>query len=83
MIITILGHKIRVEFIILSILLIWFIHANTFFSCAGGINNGVNVIKEGFEVAEKLGSATGKASVKAVKKAGKNAAIEIAKEMPQ
>ena len=48
MILSIFGFKFRVEYILLSIVLIWFIHTNTFFSCAGGVNNGVKVVKEGF-----------------------------------
>lgn len=48
MYLTIFKYKIRVEYILLSILLVWFIHANTFFSCAGGVKPGVKVIKEGF-----------------------------------
>jgi hypothetical protein len=79
--ITILGYKFRVEFIILSILLIWFIHTNTFFSCAGGVKQGVNVIKEGLTMTKDIGTATGKAGVKAVKNAGKKAAVEISNEL--
>ena len=79
--ITILGYKFRVEFIILCILLIWFIHTNTFFSCAGGVKQGVNVIKEGLTMTKDIGTATGKAGVKAVKNAGKKAAVEISKEL--
>jgi hypothetical protein len=75
--ITILGYKIRVELIILCILLIWFINANTFFSCAGGVKPGVNVIKEGMEVMGGLATATGKAGVKASKKVVKAIAEEV------
>lgn len=46
--ITVFGYKLRVEIILLCVLLLWFIHANTFFSCAGGLHPGVNVLKEGF-----------------------------------
>ena len=47
--INIFGYEVRVEYIILCILLIVFIQLNSFFSCAGGI-------KEGFEVIDNLGA---------------------------
>ena len=71
--ITIFGYKLRVEIIILCILLMWFIYGNTFFSCAGGVKLGVNVIKEGFEMAAKEG-------MKAAEK-GKKVAVAVAKEL--
>jgi hypothetical protein len=81
--ITILGYKFRVEFIILCILLIWFIHTNTFFSCAGGVKPGVKVIQEGFNLVEGLTKASVKAGKKATKNAAKNAAVAISKEIQQ
>jgi hypothetical protein len=75
--ITILGYKIRVELIILSILLIWFIHTNTFFSCAGGVKPGVNVIKEGMAVMEGITTATAQVGAKAMKENGKKAAKAV------
>jgi hypothetical protein len=44
---TILGQTFRVEYVILIILLYWFITANTWCSCAGGV-------KEGFDAALDL-----------------------------
>ena len=76
--ITILGYKLRVEFIILCILLIWFIHANTFFSCAGGVKPGVNVIKEGFEGMKNVAKATTQVGAKAMKENGKKAVKAVA-----
>jgi hypothetical protein len=76
--ITILGYKIRVEFIILSILLIWFIHTNTFFSCAGGIKPGINVIKEGFEGMKNITTATAQVGAQVMKENGKKAAKAVA-----
>ena len=71
--ITILGYKIRVELIILSILLIWFIHTNTFFSCAGGVKQGVNVIKEGLTMTKDITTASAQVGTKAMKENGKKA----------
>jgi hypothetical protein len=39
---TILGQKFRLEIVILCILVIWFISANVFCSCAGGVKEGFN-----------------------------------------
>jgi hypothetical protein len=47
--INILGYEIRIEYIILSIILIIFIQLNSFFSCAGGI-------KEGFKTLDNIGA---------------------------
>ena len=76
--ITILGYKIRVELIILSILLIWFINTNTFFSCAGGVKPGVNVIKEGLATMGSVGKATAQVGAKAMKENGKKAVKAVA-----
>lgn len=47
--INIFGYELRIELILICILVIVFIQANTFFSCAGGIN-------EGFELIDNLGA---------------------------
>jgi hypothetical protein len=39
---TILGQKFRLEIVILCILVLWFISANVFCSCAGGVKEGFN-----------------------------------------
>ena len=52
--ITIFGYKFRLEILVLCVLLIWFIQTNTFFSCAGGVKPGLNVLKEGFAVANHV-----------------------------
>ena len=40
--ITVLGQKLRVELIIVCVLVGWFIFANMFCSCAGGVKEGFN-----------------------------------------
>lgn len=40
--INIFGHNLRVEIIIICILVFWFINANMFCSCAGGVKEGFN-----------------------------------------
>jgi hypothetical protein len=40
--INVLGQKLRVELIIMCILVVWFISANMFCSCAGGVKEGFN-----------------------------------------
>jgi hypothetical protein len=85
--ITIFGYKLRVLYIVLAILLIWFINTNTFFSCAGGVKPGVKVIKEGFSLggnivegmAQKVKKTADKASVEA-KKVVKKAVVKTAQE---
>lgn len=72
---TVFGYKFRVEILLLCLLLVWFIHANTFFSCAGGVKPGVKVLKEGFEAgaaeAKKVANVVENAATKVVKKAKK------------
>jgi len=88
--ITIFGYKLRVLYILLAILLIWFINTNTFFSCAGGVKPGVKVIKEGFSLggnivegmAHKVKKTADKASVEA-KKVVKKAVVKTAQESAQ
>jgi hypothetical protein len=88
--ITIFGYKLRVLYILLAILLIWFINTNTFFSCAGGVKPGVKVIKEGFSLggnivegmADKVKKTADKASVEA-KKVVKKAVVKTAQESAQ
>jgi hypothetical protein len=88
--ITIFGYKLRVLYIVLAILLIWFINTNTFFSCAGGVKPGVKVIKEGFSLggnivegmAQKVKKTADKASVEA-KKVVKKAVVKTAQENAQ
>lgn len=85
--ITIFGYKLRVLYIVLAILLIWFINTNTFFSCAGGVKPGVKVIKEGFSLggnivegmAQKVKKTADKASDEA-KKVVKKAVVKTAQE---
>lgn len=88
--ITIFGYKLRVLYIVLAILLIWFINTNTFFSCAGGVKPGVKVIKEGFclggniveGMATKVKKTADKASNEA-KKVVKKAVVKTAQESAQ
>jgi hypothetical protein len=40
--INVLGQKLRVELIIVGLLIVWFISANLFCSCAGGMKEGFN-----------------------------------------
>ena len=40
--INILGQKMRLELLIVCVLLVWFISANSFCSCAGGVKEGFN-----------------------------------------
>jgi hypothetical protein len=40
--INILGQKMRLEIIIICVLVFWFISANMFCSCAGGVKEGFN-----------------------------------------
>jgi hypothetical protein len=47
--IQIMGYEVNIVYVILCILLVWFIHLNTFFTCSGGI-------KEGFENINNLGA---------------------------
>jgi hypothetical protein len=72
---TVFGYKFRVEILVLCLLLVWFINANTFFSCAGGVKPGVKVLKEGFEATAKVvkgqANKVEKVADKAVKKAKK------------
>lgn len=44
-----MGYEFNIIYVILCILLVWFIHLNTFFTCSGGI-------KEGFENINNLGA---------------------------
>jgi hypothetical protein len=79
--ISIFGYKLRVEIILLCILLVWFIHANTFFSCAGGVQPGVMVIKEGFESGKKMVKAATAVATKNAKKGATKVATQISKEL--
>ena len=47
--VNIFGYNVRLEYVILCVLLIAFIPLNSFFSCAGGM-------KEGFELIDNLGA---------------------------
>jgi hypothetical protein len=82
---TVFGYKFRVEILLLCVLLLWFINANTFFSCAGGVKPGVKVLKEGFEAgaaeAKKVANVVEDEASKVVKKA-KKAVVPAAAAMP-